>query len=156
MEPRDADYRTLLELRTGLRRFLHWSEQQAEAAGLTPAQHQLLLAIRGHADPQGPTIGDVAAYLLLRHHSAVGLVDRAENAGLVVRTDDPANNSVVRLQLTAKGSEQLEALSELHLEELSHLAPAMHTLWDALERAGHRGAPEERHPAAPKARIASD
>src|ERR671922_1845586 len=129
----NADYEKLLELRTGLRRFLRWSEQQARAVGLTPAQHQLLLAIKGHPDPKGPTIGEVAAYLLLRHHSAVGLVDRAESAGLVVRTQDPANHSMVRLRLTRKGSEQLEALSELHLEELSHLAPAMHALWDALE-----------------------
>jgi DNA-binding MarR family transcriptional regulator len=148
MRAHDADYQTLLQLRTGLRRFLRWSERQAEAAGLTPAQHQLLLAVRGHPDPQGPTIGDVAAYLLLRHHSAVGLVDRAESAGLVVRRQDPTNHSMVRLQLTPKGSRQLEALSELHLEELSHLAPAMHALWDALEQAGHREASEERHPAA--------
>ena len=83
--PTDEEYRRLLELRTGLRKFLHWSEQQAQAAGLTPAQHQLLLAIRGHADPRGPTVGDVAAYLLLRHHSAVGLVDRAAVAGVVER-----------------------------------------------------------------------
>jgi DNA-binding MarR family transcriptional regulator len=152
MHPHDADYETLLQLRTGLRRFLRWSERQAEAAGLTPAQHQLLLAIMGHPDPQGPSIGDVAAYLLLRHHSAVGLVDRAESSGLVVRRQDAANHSMVRLQLTPKGSQQLEALSELHLEELAHLAPAMHALWDALEQAGHREAPEERHPAAPHSR----
>jgi DNA-binding MarR family transcriptional regulator len=145
----DPAYQTLLQLRTGLRRFLRWSEQQAEAAGVTPAQHQLLLAVRGHPGPEGPSIGDVAAYLFLRHHSAVGLVDRAERAGLVVRRQDPANHSMVRLQLTSKGSQQLEALSELHLEELSHLAPAMHALWDALDRAGHREAPDERHPAAP-------
>jgi DNA-binding MarR family transcriptional regulator len=143
----DADYQALLQLRTGLRRFLRWSERQAETAGLTPAQHQLLLAVRGHPDPQGPTIGDVAEYLLLRHHSAVGLVDRAESAGLVARRKDPGNHSMVRLQLTTKGSQRLEALSELHLEELSHLTPAMHALSDALERAGRRGAPEERHPA---------
>src|SRR5919197_2563730 len=115
MRPDDAEYQALLELRTGLRRFLRWSEEQAKAVGLTPAQHQLLLTIRGHADPKGPTIGEVAAYLLLRHHSAVGLVDRAENAGLLVRRQDPDNQSVVRLRLTAKGSRQLEALSELHL-----------------------------------------
>jgi DNA-binding MarR family transcriptional regulator len=147
MNLRDADYQALLRLRTGLRRFLRWSERQAQAAGLTPAQHQLLLAIRGHPDPRGPTIGEVAAYLLLRHHSVVGLVDRATSAGLVVRTEDRTNHSVVRLQLTAQGSRQLEALSELHLQELAHLAPAMHALWEALEQAGDRG--EERHPAAP-------
>ena len=128
----DADYQTLLRLRTGLRGFLRWSERQADAVGLTPAQHQLLLAIKGHDDPQGPTIGDVAAYLLLRHHSAVGLIDRAEKVGLLVRAQDQANHSRVRLQLTAKGAQQLEALSELHLEELSHLAPAMQALWEAL------------------------
>jgi DNA-binding MarR family transcriptional regulator len=138
--PTDEDYRHLLELRTGLRRFLRWSERQAEAAGVTPAQHQLLLAIRGHPDERGPTVGDVAAHLLLRHHSAVGLVDRAEAAGLVARGQDADNPSAVRLRLTDKGSAQLEALSELHLEELAHLAPTMHALWDALD--GH---PE--HPA---------
>jgi DNA-binding MarR family transcriptional regulator len=138
----DEDYRRLLELRTGLRRFLRWSEQHAKAAGLTPAQHQLLLAIRGHPDPRGPTIGDVAGYLLLRHHSAVGLIDRAAAAGLIDRVADEENRSVVRLRLTYRGSAQLAALSEQHLEELAHLAPTMHALWEALEAA----AP---HPAAP-------
>jgi DNA-binding MarR family transcriptional regulator len=133
--PSDDDYRRLLELRTGLRRFLRWSEQQAQAAGVTPAQHQLLLAVRGHGDERGPTVGDVARHLLLRHHSAVGLVDRAQDAGLITRHPDPDNPSAVRLRLTERGSAQLEALSELHLEELSHLAPTMHALWDALE--GH-------------------
>src|SRR5579884_1551505 len=77
----DADYRRLLQLRTRLRGFLHWSEAQAKAGGLTPAQHQLLLAVRGHDDPRGPTMGDIADYLYLRPHSAVGLVDRADQAG---------------------------------------------------------------------------
>ena len=137
--PSDDDYRRLLELRTGLRRFLRWSERQAKAAGVTPAQHQLLLAVRGHADERGPTIGEAAGYLLLRHHSAVGLIDRAESAGLISRVPDADHRSVVRLRLTERGSAQLDALSELHLEELAHLAPTMHALWDALE---------EPHPAA--------
>jgi DNA-binding MarR family transcriptional regulator len=130
--PSDEDYRRLLELRSGLLRFLRWSEQHARAAGLTPAQHQLMLAIRGHPDERGPTVGDVAGYLLLRHHSAVGLVDRAEAAGLVTRTQDADNLSVVRLRLTDKGAAQLATLSEQHLEELSHLAPTMKTLWERL------------------------
>jgi DNA-binding MarR family transcriptional regulator len=133
--PTDEDYRHLLELRTGLRRFLRWSEQQAQAVGVTPAQHQLLLAVRGHPDERGPTVGDVAASLLLRHHSAVGLVDRAAAAGLITRNPDADNPSAVRLRLSERGTEQLEALSELHLEELGHLAPTMHVLWEALE--GH-------------------
>jgi DNA-binding MarR family transcriptional regulator len=139
--PSDEEYRRLLELRTGLRRFLRWSEEQAKAAGVTPAQHQLLLAIRGHRDARGPTIGDVAAYLLLRHHSAVGLIDRAASAGLIDRIPDRENRSVVRLRLTGRGSAQLDALSELHLDELAHLAPTMHALWDALGDAAHPAAP---------------
>lgn len=147
-KPTDEDYRRLLELRTGLRRFLRWSEQHARSAGLTPAQHQLLLAVRGHRDRRGPTVGDVAGYLLLRHHSAVGLVDRAESAGLIAREQDADNHSVVRLRLTARGTAQLETLSEQHLEELAHLAPTMHALWDALEE-GRDGDPgSTRHPAA--------
>ncbi len=147
--PTDEDYRRLLELRTGLRRFLRWSERQAEAVGLTPAQHQLLLTVRGHPDPLGPTIGDIADYLLLRHHSAVGLVDRAETAGLLARSQDPDNRSAVRLRLTDTGSRQLEALSELHLEELAHLAPTMHTLWDAIGHAGDHDPRRTPHAASP-------
>ncbi len=95
---------------------------QARAAGLTPAHHQLLLAIRGHGSPDGPTVGEVADYLLLRHHSAVGLVDRAEAAGLIRRTRSQDDHRVVRLHLTAEGAAKLEALSALHLEELDRLA----------------------------------
>jgi DNA-binding MarR family transcriptional regulator len=128
----DADYEDLLALRTGLRRFLRWSEQQAEATGLTPAQHQLLLAIRGHPDRRGPTIGEVADYLLLRHHSAVGLVDRAEEAALVTRSRDAEDQRVVRLQLTAEGEEHLEALSAAHMEELHRLALKLPGAWRGL------------------------
>lgn len=117
----DADYRRLLEFRTELRRFLHWSEEQAEAAGLTPAQHQLLLAIRGQDGDRGPTVGDVADVLFLRHHSTVGLVDRAAEAGLVRREGDPDDHRLVRLRLTAAGQEKLARLSHRHLEELARL-----------------------------------
>jgi DNA-binding MarR family transcriptional regulator len=129
---RNADYEDLLALRTGLRRFVRWSEQQAEGAGLTPAQQQLLLAIRGHPDRRGPTVGEVADYLLLRHHSAVGLVDRAVAAKLVKRVRDPQDHRVVRLQLTAAGSKRLEALSEAHLEELGRLGRTLPGAWRGL------------------------
>jgi DNA-binding MarR family transcriptional regulator len=74
------DYAKLLGFRSDLRRFLRWSEEQAKAEGLTPSQHQLLLAVKGHRGPDGPTIGEIAEYLALRHHSAVGLVDRAKKS----------------------------------------------------------------------------
>lgn len=129
----DADYRRLLQFRISLRRFLHWSEEQAERAGLTPAQHQLLLAIRGHDGEQGPTIGDVAGYLLLRHHSAVGLIDRAERAGLVRRQEDSGDRRVVRLRLTPQGEGLLQQLTSLHLEEIQRLAPRIQELSQGLE-----------------------
>jgi DNA-binding MarR family transcriptional regulator len=130
-----ADFARLLQLRTGLRRFLHWSERQAKAAGLTPAKHQLLLAIRGHSNPSGPTVGEIADYLVLRHHSAVGLIDRAVADGLVTRNGDPHSKSVVRIKLTSAGIEKLDALSDAHLQELAHLGPTMRALWRALEQA---------------------
>jgi DNA-binding MarR family transcriptional regulator len=127
------DYERLLAFRTGLRRFLAWSGQQAEAAGITPAQHQLLLAVRGHPDPRGPTVGDIAGYLLVRHHSAVELIDRAAGADLVVRQADPDDTRTVRVPLTAHGRERLEALAASHLEELARLTNRMPTLWAGLD-----------------------
>jgi DNA-binding MarR family transcriptional regulator len=128
----DADYGKLLEFRDGLRRFLRWSETQARAVGLTPAQHQLLLAIRGHSDPLGPTIGDVATHLLLRHHSTVELVDRAHAAGLVDRTVDENDQRMVRLRLTTDGERRLVALTTQHLDELRRLEPRVRPIWAGL------------------------
>jgi DNA-binding MarR family transcriptional regulator len=127
-----AEYERLLRFRTGLRRFLRWSAEQAAAAGLTPAQHQLLLAVRGHPDPRGPTVGDVAGYLLLRHHSAVELIDRAQAAGLLERHADRDDSRAVRLHLSDSGRDRLETLTAAHLEELARLEPELHSLWDGL------------------------
>jgi DNA-binding MarR family transcriptional regulator len=130
------DYERLLAFRTGLRRFLAWSGQQAEAAGITPAQHQLLLAIRGHPDRRGPTIGELAGYLLVRHHSAVELIDRAVAAGLVTRQADDQDGRSVRVVLTGRGRERLEVLAASHLEELERLPSQLHSLWAGLEAEG--------------------
>ena len=127
------EYERLLAFRTGLRRFLSWSGQQAEAAGITPAQHQLLLAVRGHPDRRGPTVGQIAGYLLVRHHSAVELIDRAVAAGLVLRQTDPADARTVRIALTPLGQERLEGLAASHLEELNRLTSDLHTLWTGLD-----------------------
>jgi DNA-binding MarR family transcriptional regulator len=127
------DYERLLAFRTGLRRFLSWSGQQAGAAGITPAQHQLLLAVRGHPDPRGPTIGEVAGYLLVRHHSAVELIDRAMAAGLVSRQTDSDDARAVRIVLTDQGRKRLETLTASHLEELGRLTNQLHTLWAGLD-----------------------
>ena len=128
----DADYERLLEFRTGLRRFLHWSEEQAAAVGLTPAQHQLLLAIRGQQDRSGPTIGEIAEALLLRHHSAVELVDRAEAARVGRPPNRKEGQRVLPLELDALGSRRLHQLSERHLEELDRLRPQLNAMWSGI------------------------
>jgi DNA-binding MarR family transcriptional regulator len=119
----DDDYAQLLALRDELRRFLRWSEQEARAAGLTPARHQLLLAVRGHHGD--PTVGEIAEHLLVRHHSVVELIDRAQQADLVERIVDPDDHRVVRIRLTPAGESTLAALSATHLDQLASLRAAL-------------------------------
>lgn len=119
---RDEDYQRLLAFRSGLREFLHWSAEAARHAGLTPSLHQLLLVVRGSAEPSGPTIGQAAAQLHVRHHSTVELAQRAEAAGLLRRERDPADRRRVRLLLTGAGAEQLDALTAAHLPRIEVLA----------------------------------
>jgi DNA-binding MarR family transcriptional regulator len=129
----DRDYEELLAFRSALRRFLRWSEDQAAAAGLTGQQHQLLLAIRGHPGSEAPTIGDIADHLVLKHHSVVELIDRAEQGGLVERRPDSEDRRVVRLWLTSRGRTLLARLSETHVDELRRLAPIVRRLTQGLE-----------------------
>jgi DNA-binding MarR family transcriptional regulator len=129
----DHDYARLLEFRTAIRKFLDYSKTQAAGLGLTPAQHQLLLAIRGHPRRGGPTINDVAECLLIKHHSAVELVDRAENIGLVQRRADRGDQRVVRLTLTRTGATKLERISAANLAEIDRLGPEFRDVWKAIE-----------------------
>lgn len=126
----DADFERLLAFRDGLRRFLRWSDSHARSVGLTAAQHQLLLVVRGHGTP--PSIGEVAEHLMIRHHSAVELVDRAVAADLVERHPDPADHRVVRLGLTTTGEQRVTQLSAAHLEELGRLRTTFTALWSDL------------------------
>lgn len=130
----DDDYWRLLEFRTAIRKFLKYSKNQAAKVGLTPTQHQLLLAIRGHKSEFAPTIGEIAECLLIRHHSAVELVDRAETAGLVQRRPDADDQRVVRLALTRSGAAKLERISAANLAELRRLGPEFQDVWRAIER----------------------
>jgi len=124
----EKQWRTLLSFRIALRGFLHWSEAQAAAVGLSAAQHQLLVAVRGHAGKDDPTISDLAGYLFVRHHSAIGLLDRAEALGVIRRYRDPDDQRLVRVALTPVGEERVEALAAAHLEELKRLAPLLDAL----------------------------
>ena len=125
-----AEYENLLAFRTSLRHFLHWSHSQAQAVGLTPAQHQLMVAVKGHPGGRDPAISDLAGYLLLRHHSAVELVDRAAAAGLVERYADARDGRITRVRLTAGGEARLGCLTPAHLDELRTLAPVLDRLVD--------------------------
>jgi DNA-binding MarR family transcriptional regulator len=123
-----GDFEHLLAFRVSLRRFQRWSEDQARTVGLTHVQHQLLVAVKGHPGPEPPTIGDLAGYLLLRHHSTVELVDRAEAAGLVRRGADTRDARVVRVGLTPKGDRILTEMTPAHLSELHSLAAILDEL----------------------------
>lgn len=113
---------------------MHWSESRAQELGITAAQHQLLLAVRGHPDKSGPTIKDLADYLVSQHHSVGGLVQRAVDAGLVQRNADPRDRRIARITLTKAGEFALDELTSMHLEELSRLASEINNLWEGLNR----------------------
>ena len=127
----DADYRALARFRFALRVFLRFSEDAARDAGVTPSQHQLLLAVRGFPDG-APSISDIAQWMPLRHHSTVELVDRAVEADLVVRELDPDDRRRQRLALTPHGAAVLAGLSVAHRDELrrcrQEMAAILHEL----------------------------
>jgi DNA-binding MarR family transcriptional regulator/uncharacterized cupin superfamily protein len=118
----DADYRRLLAFRVELRRFIRHSETVATETGLTPALHQLLLAIRGSAQPGGSNIATIAETLGVRHHTAVELAQRAEQLGLITRRRDEHDLRQLHLQLTTTGTASLETLSRRHLPAITQLA----------------------------------
>jgi len=125
------DVKTLAAIRRELRAFLHFSEAEATRQGVTPQQHQAMLAVAGSSGG-ALTIGELAEALLVRHHSASGLVTRLEALGLVERcaTDEDARRRVVRL--TAAGDRRIAALSEAHREELRRLRTMLVKLLNAL------------------------
>lgn len=130
-QPTMSDYRALAAFRRALRAFLHFSEEAARAEGVTPAQHQLLLAVKGSPSSDAPSIGEVADALKLRHHSAVELVDRAVEAGLLGRRQDPSDGRCQRLVLTERGEEKLAALASPHLDELRRFKEETFVIWDS-------------------------
>lgn len=123
-----ADYQRLAEFRYLIRRFLEFSQLQANEAGLTPRQHQALLAIKGYPGGGPMAVGDLAERLRIRHHSAVELVNRLSEAGLVTRDQDKADHRRVLLQLTPLADDRLAELSAAHLDELSRIEPMLKRL----------------------------
>jgi DNA-binding MarR family transcriptional regulator len=127
-----AHYETLAGFRYALRRFLRFSENAAQAAGLTPQQHQALLAIKGFPGRDRITIGELAERLQILHHSAVGLVNRLAAEGYIRRMEDRNDRRQVWLVLTKRGEIILEQLSAVHREQLQRVGPHITRLLKSL------------------------
>ena len=123
-----AQYDLLSDFRYQMRLFARFSEEAAGAAGLTPAQHQALLAIKG-AESSGPmSIGDLAERLCVRHHSAVGLVDRLIRGKYLRRVPDATDRRRIHLLPTSRAERILARLSAAHLDELRRVGPHLEVL----------------------------
>lgn len=129
---RDEDYRTLAAFRHVLRQFLAFSETAAREKGLRPQQHQAILAIKA-GGKDGLSMSELAEQLLVRHHSAVELVDRLVAADFVVRKEALDDRRRVRLTLTRKADEALSALSATHISELRRTKPMLEQLLRRLD-----------------------
>lgn len=123
-----TDYEALAAFRAALRRFTAFSAEAARAAGLTPRQHQALLAIKGAPGRETLAIGEIAAELMIRPNTAVELVDRLAELGLVRRGVDPDDNRRVHVGLTDRGERVLRQLSAAHLRELAAIRPTLLSL----------------------------
>ena len=128
MNVSQAEYETLADLRYSLRQFLRFSEEAAHRAGVAPQQHQALLAIKGLPARRQITIKELAERLQIRHHSAVGLVDRLVKKRFIVREHHGSDRRQVYLALTKRGEQTLEKLSTTHKEQLRRIGPHIESL----------------------------
>jgi DNA-binding MarR family transcriptional regulator len=128
-----ADYRHLAEFRHELREFLHFSESAARKVGVLPQQHQAMLVIHGFSPTDLMAVGKLAAYLKIRHHSAVGLITRMQAKGLVAKAADPEDRRRVLVRLTTQGVKALEKLSAAHKSELARVGPALRQILSHLD-----------------------
>jgi DNA-binding MarR family transcriptional regulator len=117
----DTDFRDQAKFRRAIREFLHFSEEQARAHGITPQQHLLLLVIRGHDSYPAVTVGEAAESLQIRHHSASLLVDRCVKRGLLDRREDPVDRRRVRLSLTLEGDRVLDHITRAIRRQMREL-----------------------------------
>jgi DNA-binding MarR family transcriptional regulator len=127
-----SQYETLAAFRYALRRFIRFSERAAEAAGITAQQYQALLAIKGFPARDKVTVGELAERLQLRHHSAVGLVDRLGTEKLVVRQPCAEDRRQVLIRLTRRGETVLEKLAWVHRGQLKRIGPELSRLLERL------------------------
>ena len=117
-----ADFEALSEFRYQLRRFLRFSEDAAQAEGLTPQQYQLLLHVRGFPGRDWATIGELAERLQTQQHGVVALVARSVAAGLVTREPGETDRRQVIVRVTPDGEKSLRRLAQRHRTELKALS----------------------------------
>ena len=125
-------YENLAAFRYALRQFLRFSEDAAKRAGLTPQQHQALLAIKGFPRRDEVTVSELAERLQLRHHSTVELLDRLAKLKLVVRAQSDSDRRQVNVRLTPRGEQILDKLSSAHEEQLRRIGPELTGLLNQL------------------------
>ena len=128
------DYTRLAEFRHALRKFLRFSELAAARVGLTSQHYQAMLVVRGCPDDKRVTINDLAQQLLIKHNSAVELVDRLAREGLVVREPSSADRRKVELRLTSRGRTVLAKLARMHRAELQRIGPLLKRFFGELSR----------------------
>lgn len=133
-----AQYRALADFRFYIRRFVKIREDAAREAGIESQQYQLLLEVRALEGRGAATIGALATRLHVRHHSAVGLVDRLAARGFVARRRASGDRRRVMVDLLPDGRAILTRLARSSVKELRTEAPA---LVDALARLVHVRAP---------------
>lgn len=125
-------YENLAAFRYALRQFLRFSEDAAKRAGLTPQQHQALLAIKGFPRRDEVTVSELAERLQLRHHSTVELLDRLAKLKLVARAQSDSDRRQVNVRLTPRGEQILDKLSSAHEEQLRRIGPELTGLLNQL------------------------
>lgn len=133
-----VDYEALAQFRYQLRKFLSLREAAAHKIGLTPQQHQALLAIKGFSRPAPVSVGELADRLLVRHHTGVELVDRMTRLGLLGRIVDDSDSRRILLKLTRRGEQKLRTLSKMHLEELEAANLALTRIMRSFRRSQKR------------------
>lgn len=113
----DQDYRALANFRRAIRGFLVFSAEGAAERGLSSQQHQALLAIRAHVGDEAMSIGELAADLGIKNHSAIGLVERLADGGYAKRSPSALDRRRVLVTLTPAGQTVLEEISLRNLAQ---------------------------------------
>lgn len=110
-----------------LRRFLRRSEDCARKNGLTPRQYHLLLQIAG-SDGGTSTVSQLVERLYLAQSAVTELVQRAEAAGLVRRTQSRSDARVMHLSLTPEGESKLAVVHGILGPERAQLRSVLEPL----------------------------